>query len=140
MQKITSQSEWISRARKVLPAGGFGNFDPEIVIARGEGSRVWDEDGNLYILLADEICPDTCRLWDTKTGEKMDKDRFRFDLGDLVEGYQYVAEKLGLIPEGGIIKGGNINEKLAENLDQIENELANARRMRDLKAPKPRKS
>lgn len=49
MQKLTSQADWIARARAVLPAGGFGNFDPGIVIARGEGSRVWDEDGNEYI-------------------------------------------------------------------------------------------
>jgi len=49
MQKLTSQSDWIARANEVLPAGGFGNFDPGIVIARGEGSHVWDEDGNEYI-------------------------------------------------------------------------------------------
>jgi glutamate-1-semialdehyde 2,1-aminomutase len=49
MQKLTSQADWIARARAVLPAGGFGNFDPGIVIARGEGSHVWDEDGNEYI-------------------------------------------------------------------------------------------
>ncbi|NOD64025.1 MULTISPECIES: aspartate aminotransferase family protein [unclassified Ruegeria] len=49
MLKINTQSEWIDRARAVLPAGGFGNFDPGIVIARGEGSRVWDEDGNEYV-------------------------------------------------------------------------------------------
>ena len=49
MQKLTSQSEWITRAQTVLPAGGFGNFDPGIVIAKGEGSHVWDEDGNEYI-------------------------------------------------------------------------------------------
>ena len=49
MQKLTSQAEWIARAKAVLPAGGFGNFDPGIVIARGEGSHVWDEDGNEYI-------------------------------------------------------------------------------------------
>lgn len=49
MHKIHTQSEWIERARQVLPAAGFGNFDPGIVIARGEGSRVWDEDGNEYV-------------------------------------------------------------------------------------------
>ena len=49
MQKLTSQSDWIARAQAVLPAGGFGNFDPGIMIARGEGSHVWDEDGNEYI-------------------------------------------------------------------------------------------
>ncbi|WP_209506671.1 MULTISPECIES: aminotransferase class III-fold pyridoxal phosphate-dependent enzyme [unclassified Ruegeria] len=49
MLKIQTQSEWIARAKEVLPAGGFGNFDPGIIIARGEGSRVWDEDGNEYV-------------------------------------------------------------------------------------------
>lgn len=49
MQKLTSQSEWIARAQQVLPAAGFGNFDPGIVIARGEGSHVWDENGTEYI-------------------------------------------------------------------------------------------
>jgi len=49
MQKIATQSEWISRAQAVLPAGGFGNFDSGIMIARGDGSRVWDEDGKEYI-------------------------------------------------------------------------------------------
>ena len=49
MQKLSTQSEWIARAQSVLPAGGFGNFDPGIVIARGEGSHVWDENGNEYI-------------------------------------------------------------------------------------------
>lgn len=49
MQKLNTQAEWITRAKAVLPAGGFGNFDPEIIIARGQGSHVWDEDGNQYI-------------------------------------------------------------------------------------------
>ena len=47
--KILTQSEWIERARTVLPAAGFGNFDPGVIIARGEKSRVWDEDGNEYV-------------------------------------------------------------------------------------------
>jgi glutamate-1-semialdehyde 2,1-aminomutase len=46
---MTSQSGWIDRANAVLPAGGFGNFDPGIIIREGKGSRVWDEDGNEYI-------------------------------------------------------------------------------------------
>ncbi|MEO0944850.1 MAG: aminotransferase class III-fold pyridoxal phosphate-dependent enzyme [Pseudomonadota bacterium] len=49
MNKLTSQSDWIARAHAVLPAGGFGNFDPGIIIARGEGSHVWDEDGDEYV-------------------------------------------------------------------------------------------
>lgn len=49
MNRLHSQSDWIARAQQVLPAGGFGNFDPGIVIARGQGSRVWDEDGRDYV-------------------------------------------------------------------------------------------
>ena len=51
-----------------------------------------DVDGN--IILADEISPDTCRLWDVNTNEKLDKDRFRRDLGDLVQGYKEVLARL----------------------------------------------
>lgn len=51
-----------------------------------------DKDGN--ILLADEISPDTCRLWDKDTNEKLDKDRFRRDLGNLVAGYEEVLSRM----------------------------------------------
>ena len=51
-----------------------------------------DSEGN--IILADEISPDTCRLWDVDTNEKLDKDRFRRDLGDLVQGYQEVLTRM----------------------------------------------
>ncbi|MDE0211117.1 MAG: aminotransferase class III-fold pyridoxal phosphate-dependent enzyme, partial [Boseongicola sp.] len=49
MTTITSQTDWVARAQAVLPAGGFGNFDPGIVIREGRGARVWDEDGNAYV-------------------------------------------------------------------------------------------
>ena len=49
MNRIRTQTDWINRARAVLPAAGFGNFDASIVIARGDGSRVWDEDGNEFV-------------------------------------------------------------------------------------------
>ena len=57
------------------------------------------EFGRLYpnrhnIVLADEISPDTCRLWDSETGEKMDKDRFRQDLGGFIEGYSEVLTRV----------------------------------------------
>lgn len=120
-------------------SGLFSGIGLTLVDFKLEFGRIWGEHGELYIVLADEISPDNCRLWDSKTGEKMDKDRFRFDLGDLVEGYQYIAHKLGLVPEDGILKGGSVNEQLAERLDQIENELAERRKLRDLKSPKPRK-
>ena len=51
-----------------------------------------DADGN--IILADEISPDSCRLWDVNTNEKLDKDRFRRDLGDLVQGYEEVLSRM----------------------------------------------
>ena len=54
-------------------------------------------DGN--IILADEISPDTCRLWDKSTDKKLDKDRFRKDLGGLIDAYQEVAKKLGILHE-----------------------------------------
>ncbi len=120
-------------------SGLFAGIGLTLVDFKLEFGRIWGEHGELYIVLADEVSPDNCRLWDSQTGEKMDKDRFRFDLGDLVEGYQYIAKKLGLIPESGIIEEGNINEQLAERLDQIENELAKHRKLRDIKAVKPRK-
>jgi len=74
----------------------------------GIGIRLVDfklEFGRLYegdmmrIVLADEISPDSCRLWDIKTNDKLDKDRFRRDLGGLVEAYQDVARRLGILSE-----------------------------------------
>ena len=49
MKKIKTQDEWIARAKEVLPAAGFGNFENDIIIKEGNGSKVWDEDGNEYI-------------------------------------------------------------------------------------------
>lgn len=49
MHLQSSQSDWIARAQAVLPAGGFGNFDPSVIIREGRGSRVWDEDGREYV-------------------------------------------------------------------------------------------
>ena len=65
-----------------------------------EFGRLWTGD-DLRIVLADEISPDSCRLWDIKTNERMDKDRFRQDLGRVEEAYQEVARRLGILPESG---------------------------------------
>ena len=123
-------------------SGLFSGIGLTLVDFKLEFGRMWGEYDELYIVLADEVSPDNCRLWDSKTGEKLDKDRFRQDLGDLVEGYQEIAKRLGLIPEGGIIQGGNIDEQLAAGLGEIENELAAERRRRSLTKPpsKPRKA
>ena len=120
-------------------SGLFAGIGLKLVDFKLEFGRIYGEHGEVYIVLADELSPDNCRLWDAQTNERMDKDRYRYDLGDLIEGYQNIAKKLGLIPEDGIVEGGNINEKLAEKLDQIENELAEKRKLRDLKQIKPRK-
>ncbi len=61
----------------------------------------WYNDDEVRLVLADEISPDSCRLWDSKTNEKLDKDRFRRDLGKVEEAYQEVARRLGILPEGG---------------------------------------
>ena len=60
------------------------------------------ENEEMRIVLADEISPDSCRLWDIKTNEKLDKDRFRQDLGQVAEAYQEVARRLGILPEAGL--------------------------------------
>jgi|TARA_B100000929_G_scaffold290450_1_gene284027 phosphoribosylaminoimidazole-succinocarboxamide synthase len=59
-------------------------------------------DGN--IILADEISPDTCRLWDADTDKKLDKDRFRINLGNVIEAYQEVARRLGILHEQSNIR------------------------------------
>ena len=59
---------------------------------------------NETIILADEISPDTCRLWDQETEKKLDKDRFRKNLGNLIEAYQDVARRLGILHEQSNIR------------------------------------
>jgi len=117
--------------------GLFSGIGLRLIDFKLEFGRIWDEDGEVYIILADEVSPDNCRLWDSKTGERMDKDRFRQDLGDLVEGYQEIAKRLGLIPASGIIEGGSVNEKIAEQLEDIENAQAKERKLRAVKKTKP---
>jgi phosphoribosylaminoimidazole-succinocarboxamide synthase len=64
-----------------------------------EYGRLWEEDQS-RIVLADEISPDNCRLWDASTNEIMDKDRFRRGMDNVEEAYQEVARRLGILPEG----------------------------------------
>ncbi|AJR25079.1 MULTISPECIES: phosphoribosylaminoimidazolesuccinocarboxamide synthase [Sphingobium] len=79
--------------------GLFAGIGIRLIDFKLEFGRLWDGDYS-RIILADEISPDGCRLWDMATGEKLDKDRFRRDLGGEVEAYQEVARRLGLMPEG----------------------------------------
>ena len=82
--------------------GLFAGIGIRLVDFKLEFGRYLDENGEEVIILADEISPDTCRLWDLKTMEKLDKDRFRRDLGGVEEAYQEVARRLGVLPKGGL--------------------------------------
>ena len=62
-----------------------------------EIGRIWDNDYH-RLVVADEISPDSCRLWDVETGRKLDKDVFRRDLGSLTDAYTEVARRLGVLP------------------------------------------
>ena len=79
-------------------SGMFAAIGIKLVDFKLEFGRLYDGDFS-RIILADEISPDGCRLWDMASGEKLDKDRFRRDLGGEVEAYQEVARRLGLLPE-----------------------------------------
>ncbi|PGH54421.1 phosphoribosylaminoimidazolesuccinocarboxamide synthase [Azospirillum palustre] len=81
-------------------SGLFLGIGLKLVDFKLEFGRLWENE-EMRIVLADEISPDNCRLWDVKTNEKLDKDRFRQDLGRVEEAYQEVARRLGILPEGG---------------------------------------
>ena len=68
------------------------------------------ESGKNHIILADEISPDTCRLWDSITDKKLDKDRFRKDLGDLIPAYTEVAKRLGILHEQSNVSAVNVTK------------------------------
>ena len=77
--------------------GMFKGVGIKLVDFKLEFGRTNNEDEP--IILADEISPDTCRLWDVKSDEKLDKDRFRKDLGNLIPAYQEVARRLNILHE-----------------------------------------
>ena len=81
-------------------SGLFMGAGLRLVDFKIEFGRHWQDD-EMHVILADEISPDSCRLWDVLTNEKLDKDRFRRDLGRVEEGYQEVARRLGILPEAG---------------------------------------
>jgi len=90
-------------------SGLFLGVGIKLVDFKIECGRIWDGDFQ-RIILADEISPDSCRLWDVKTGQKLDEDVFRRDLGSLTDAYSEVARRLGILPESG--KGGKAGPKL----------------------------
>ena len=76
--------------------GIFSSIGIKVIDFKLEFGRFY-KDENVEIILADELSPDNFRLWDNKTNKKLDKDRFREDLGNLKEAYQEVAERLGVL-------------------------------------------
>ena len=78
--------------------GMFRGVGIKLVDFKLEFGRV-NINNKIEILLADEISPDTCRLWDVISEKKLDKDRFRKDLGNIIQAYQEVARRLGIIHE-----------------------------------------
>ena len=93
-------------------SGMFGAVGITLVDFKLEFGRIWENDDFARIILADEISPDSCRLWDSVTNEKLDKDRFRRDLGNVIESYTEVARRLGIMKEmPTVIQGGQAGEK-----------------------------
>ena len=87
-------------------SGLFSAVGITLVDFKIEFGRIYEGDFS-RVILADEISPDSCRLWDTATNEKMDKDRFRRDLGNVIESYTEVARRLGIMKEmPTVIQGG----------------------------------
>ncbi len=89
-EELAAISKMAYRVNEVLKAY-FSGIGVELVDFKLEFGRCGDE-----IILADEISPDTCRFWDAKTHEKLDKDRFRRDLGNVEEAYNEMFKRLGL--------------------------------------------
>ena len=92
--------------------GMFRGVSIKLVDFKVEFGRI-KNNGKTDILLADEISPDTCRLWDNKTDKKLDKDRFRNNLGNLIDAYQEVAKRLGILPEQSNIRAVNFEKPKA---------------------------
>jgi phosphoribosylaminoimidazole-succinocarboxamide synthase len=80
-------------------AGVMYGVGIKLVDFKIEIGRVYEGDFQ-RLVVADEISPDSCRLWDIETGKKLDKDVFRRDLGSLTDAYSEVARRLGVLPKG----------------------------------------
>jgi phosphoribosylaminoimidazole-succinocarboxamide synthase len=89
--------------------GMFRGVGIKLIDFKLEFGRLKSNDKN-EIILADEISPDTCRLWDLITDKKLDKDRFRKGLGDLIPAYTEVAKRLGILHEQSNVSSVNITK------------------------------
>jgi phosphoribosylaminoimidazole-succinocarboxamide synthase len=89
--------------------GMFRGAGIKLIDFKLEFGRLKDNE-KTEIILADEISPDTCRLWDLVTDKKLDKDRFRKDLGDLIPAYTEVAKRLGILHEQFNVSAVNVTK------------------------------
>jgi len=96
-QEIDDMISMTQRVNDFL-SGLFLGVGIRLVDFKLEFGRQYDND-MVRLIVADEISPDGCRLWDIQSQDKLDKDRFRRDLGDLIEAYQEVARRLGILVE-----------------------------------------
>ena len=96
-QEIDDMISMTQRVNDFL-SGLFLGVGIRLVDFKLEFGRQYDND-MMRLIVADEISPDGCRLWDIQSQDKLDKDRFRRDLGDLIEAYQDVARRLGILVE-----------------------------------------
>jgi phosphoribosylaminoimidazole-succinocarboxamide synthase len=85
-------------------SGLFLGVGIRLVDFKIETGRLWEGE-MMRIVVADEISPDSCRLWDIKSSDKLDKDRFRRDMGGLVEAYTEVARRLGILNDNEPMRG-----------------------------------
>jgi phosphoribosylaminoimidazole-succinocarboxamide synthase len=87
-------------------SGMFGAVGIKLIDFKIEFGRLYEGD-MVRTVIADEISPDSCRLWDSQTNEKLDKDRFRRDLGNVTEAYAEVARRLGILKAGQQVPTGD---------------------------------
>ena len=96
-------------------SGMFRGIGIKLVDFKLEFGRIWQGEKK-QVILADEISPDTCRLWDVSSEKKLDKDRFRKDLGNIIQAYQEVARRLGIIHEESNISEVKFGKPKAVNI------------------------
>ena len=83
-------------------SGLFYGVGIRLVDFKLEFGRLWQGE-ELRIVLADEVSPDSCRLWDLETDERLDRDRARLSMSEAAEAYQEVARRLGILPESDVV-------------------------------------
>ena len=133
-QELNEMMDCALRVNDYL-SGLFYGIGIKLVDFKLEFGRLYEDEEVIQLLLADEISPDNCRLWDISSGTKLDKDRFRKDLGGVKEAYQEVARRFGLLPDADSVPiFSDANGKAASHLS-----LSNSKNisLQDNRSPLP---